>query len=228
MGRINNQSSVILRLRMFYGSRPAKFSFTLVELMVVVAIVLALLGLLLPGLKNAKCLAYSVSCKSNLRQVCVGTYQYMGDFDGRVFMPDSAGTKRYIWHHVFLPYIVATRDSYKAKDYACFTCTEFKGFNGGIPWRTKFWHEWTINRSLMERNSWSWTDEASAFNFKNGRLPYLIEMWRGGPWSSGWVPHDGGTDTPTEYQHLRKNHCLYTDGSIFPCTITAGIMKIYQ
>lgn len=54
-------------------------AFTLIELIVVIAIIALLAGLLLPSLSRAKTNAYSVKCKSNLRQVSLALQMYVGD-----------------------------------------------------------------------------------------------------------------------------------------------------
>ncbi len=56
--------------------------FTLVELLVVVAIIAILASLLLPGLSRAREYAYFARCKSNLKQVGVGLLIYASDYRG--------------------------------------------------------------------------------------------------------------------------------------------------
>jgi len=54
-------------------------AFTLLELLVVVAIIAILASLLLAGLTRAQQSAYSAVCKSNLRQMGIGLLLYVGD-----------------------------------------------------------------------------------------------------------------------------------------------------
>jgi prepilin-type N-terminal cleavage/methylation domain-containing protein/prepilin-type processing-associated H-X9-DG protein len=59
--------------------RPA---FTLIELLIVIAILVLLLAILLPGLSRAKAKAREVACLSNLRQLQTCAKLYSMDYDG--------------------------------------------------------------------------------------------------------------------------------------------------
>lgn len=61
------------------ATRPA---FTLVELLVVVAILAILLAILLPGMNSARQRAKKVVCVSNLRQLGHAVHMYAADFNG--------------------------------------------------------------------------------------------------------------------------------------------------
>jgi len=55
--------------------------FTLVELLVVVAIIALLAAILLPGLQSARDAALRAACASNLRQTAVAVFSYSSDHD---------------------------------------------------------------------------------------------------------------------------------------------------
>jgi prepilin-type N-terminal cleavage/methylation domain-containing protein/prepilin-type processing-associated H-X9-DG protein len=55
-------------------------AFTLVEMMVVIAVIAILAGLLLPGLARAKSIAAAAQCRNNLKQIALGTSMYWIDF----------------------------------------------------------------------------------------------------------------------------------------------------
>jgi prepilin-type N-terminal cleavage/methylation domain-containing protein len=61
------------------GSRPVQTGFTLVELLVVIAVIAILAGLLLPALSSAKYHGKNTVCKSNLRQIITAINGYVTD-----------------------------------------------------------------------------------------------------------------------------------------------------
>jgi len=56
--------------------------FTLIELLIVIAIIVILAGLLLPALQQTKERAKQISCMSNLKQCAVAFLEYSSDFSG--------------------------------------------------------------------------------------------------------------------------------------------------
>jgi prepilin-type processing-associated H-X9-DG protein/prepilin-type N-terminal cleavage/methylation domain-containing protein len=66
-------------------------AFTLVELMVVIAIIVILAGMLLPALKSAKAKSQQMKCMSNLKQVGLGLNMYLADYDNRFFPVNYTG-----------------------------------------------------------------------------------------------------------------------------------------
>lgn len=64
-------------------------AFTLIELLVVIAIVAVLIGILLPGLAQARLSGRSVSCLSKLKQIGIGVTLYFNDF--RDTLPQAKG-----------------------------------------------------------------------------------------------------------------------------------------
>ena len=58
---------------------PARGAFTLVELLVVIAVIAVLASLLLPAMSRAKARAQGIQCISNLRQLGLAHFMYVND-----------------------------------------------------------------------------------------------------------------------------------------------------
>jgi prepilin-type N-terminal cleavage/methylation domain-containing protein/prepilin-type processing-associated H-X9-DG protein len=63
--------------------RDGRGGFTLVELLVVIGIIGALLGILMPALGAARAEGQAVACLSNVRGLAAAAHMYAGDFRGR-------------------------------------------------------------------------------------------------------------------------------------------------
>jgi prepilin-type N-terminal cleavage/methylation domain-containing protein/prepilin-type processing-associated H-X9-DG protein len=91
-------------------SRNSIKGFTLIELLVVIAIIAILAALLTPSLKQARDLAKSVNCLSQLRQIGLAASAYIDD--GNNYMPktwggtlSSAPGMNPIWDAFLVPYL---------------------------------------------------------------------------------------------------------------------------
>lgn len=66
-----------------------KKNFTLIELLIVIAIIAILAGLLLPALRSAREKGLSIRCLGNMKQIYTGIASYLGDSDD--YMPTHRG-----------------------------------------------------------------------------------------------------------------------------------------
>jgi len=75
----------------FRGTPSSAWSFTLVELLVVVAVIAVLIALLLPSLSMAKEKARQASCLGNLRQIGLGSSMYLADNNDWTWYENASG-----------------------------------------------------------------------------------------------------------------------------------------
>lgn len=78
--------------------------FTLLELLLVIAVIAMLAGLLLAGITQAKEAARSAACKSNLRQIGFALQMYLGDFEEYPFIHNNVSDSPYYWYNLLIPY----------------------------------------------------------------------------------------------------------------------------
>jgi prepilin-type N-terminal cleavage/methylation domain-containing protein/prepilin-type processing-associated H-X9-DG protein len=85
------------RRKILVSGKTAASGFTLVELLIVVAIVAILMALLLPVVSSMRARASSVRCVNNLRQLYQGSLLYLSDHDQK-FWPSYSGVPAEGWY----------------------------------------------------------------------------------------------------------------------------------
>lgn len=108
---------------------PCRFKFTLIELLIVIAIIAILAALLLPALHQARQKAKDISCLNNMKQLHSLTVLYNGDYNG--YQPTGGNlTGETKWHDLLMAYLKSglriTDNCYwdkgKGRPYGPFDC----------------------------------------------------------------------------------------------------------
>lgn len=113
-------------------------NFTLIELLIVVAIIAILIAVLLPALGKVRSLARMSDCKNNLKQIGVYHSLYQGDFDDRMVQTRSiSGSSGDYWYWNLLKLYVTRQDHYLNNSAALlksvFSCRVYEQKNTNAP-----------------------------------------------------------------------------------------------
>ena len=96
-------------------------NFTLIELLIVIAIILILVSLLLPALGSARKKAMEIQCRSNLKQVFTGLSMYASDYTWYPisYTDNQEGWNQGYWSMKILPYVEQKTRKPKSWAEAC-------------------------------------------------------------------------------------------------------------
>lgn len=120
------------------GTNDRTRQFSLVEMLVVVAILAILMALLMPALALARQRADRIACAGNLKQIGVGTALYRDDHEGWclpvVWQTDPE--PRFTWERTLSPYIAGT--TCDTDDMPIFRCPTFGEWRTACPHVLRF------------------------------------------------------------------------------------------
>jgi prepilin-type N-terminal cleavage/methylation domain-containing protein len=97
--------------------------FTLVELLVVIAVIAVIMGILLPALTSARQQAKATICRSNLRQIGFAAYLYAEAWSW--YLPRGTGTTGKTWFQCFMPYLSERAAGNDYRNVKLFRCPSY-------------------------------------------------------------------------------------------------------
>ena len=185
--------------------------FTLIELLVVISIIAVLASMLMPALKMVRTAAYSTKCVANVRQIGLGMYGYMDDYEScfppqRVDWPDTA-----IYGHtsvsdgaVYWPSADIVGKYLELKENNAWVTSTNRVWRCPSDLRGVSWSQWAISYGI-NTNLASPTGPATAPNlwknsiFSVAHLPQTMlvtdsddQRWGAGTFAIGMQPGAGG------------------------------------
>ena len=79
-------------------SKNVVFSYTLIELLIVIAVIVLLASMLLPALQKARARAWQSRCASQLKQLSIITNLYLQDYNGTFFLFYDPDETQFTWY----------------------------------------------------------------------------------------------------------------------------------
>lgn len=128
--------------------------FTLIELMIVIAIIAILASLLIPSLNKAKSIAIRIKCQSNMKQISHAMHQYIGDYDGYQPKHYISYLSRRWWYHALNPYFGKLESASMVPVFKCDTLpVQLKIARGATA-------DYTLTRYRYANDGWYFDDGA--------------------------------------------------------------------
>lgn len=175
--------------------RKLHYTFTIIELLMVISIIVILAALLMPALRSARAQARKIDCAGNLKQIGAALYMYLDDYNGCITRGSSNSADNYA--SMLAPYLNVVKKSgiawnMSGKVYIC----------NSIP------PEYTYSYA---QNAWSgYTDSSKKYrnisDFTNpARIFFLCDGANQILFNDSYIDY-------FEPRHVGTGNCVFMDG----------------